>query len=37
VGYGESIPLKPNTSKVNKQLNRRVEIVAEKGDGKTKK
>lgn len=37
VGYGESMPLKPNTSKVNKQLNRRVEIVAEKGAGKTKK
>ncbi len=30
VGYGESMPLKPNTSKANKQLNRRVEIVAEK-------
>ena len=30
VGYGESMPLKPNTSKENKQLNRRVEIVAEK-------
>ena len=30
VGYGESIPLKPNTSKENKQLNRRVEIVAAK-------
>ena len=28
VGYGESMPLKPNTSKENKQLNRRVEIVA---------
>ena len=28
-GYGESMPLKPNTSKKNKQLNRRVEIVAE--------
>jgi outer membrane protein OmpA-like peptidoglycan-associated protein len=37
VGYGESMPLKPNTSKVNKQLNRRVEIVAEKGDGKPSK
>ncbi|MBW2708109.1 MAG: OmpA family protein [Deltaproteobacteria bacterium] len=30
VGYGESMPLKPNTSKENKQLNRRVEIVATK-------
>jgi len=30
VGYGESIPLKLNTSKENKQLNRRVEIVAAK-------
>jgi len=30
VGYGESVPLKPNTSKENKQLNRRVEIVAAK-------
>ena len=30
VGYGESMPLKPNTSKENKQLNRRVEIVAAK-------
>jgi outer membrane protein OmpA-like peptidoglycan-associated protein len=30
VGYGESMPLKPNTSKENKQLNRRVEIVAKK-------
>jgi len=30
VGYGESIPLKPNTSKENKQRNRRVEIVAAK-------
>jgi outer membrane protein OmpA-like peptidoglycan-associated protein len=28
VGYGESMPLKPNTSKENKQLNRRVEIIA---------
>lgn len=28
-GYGENMPLKPNTSAVNKQLNRRVEIVAE--------
>ncbi len=39
VGYGESMPLKPNTTKANKQLNRRVEIVAEKinkGDAKTK-
>ncbi len=27
VGYGESMPLKPNTSAKNKQLNRRVEIV----------
>ena len=27
-GYGENMPLKPNTSSVNKQLNRRVEIVA---------
>ena len=26
-GYGESMPLKPNTSAANKQLNRRVEIV----------
>ena len=33
VGYGESMPLKPNTSKANKQLNRRVEIVAEKRNG----
>jgi len=30
VGYGENMPLKPNTSKENKQLNRRVEIVAAK-------
>ena len=30
VGYGESLPLKSNTSKENKQLNRRVEIVAAK-------
>ena len=30
VGYGESIPLKLNTSKENKQFNRRVEIVAAK-------
>ena len=28
VGYGESMPLKPNTSAENKQLNRRVEVVA---------
>lgn len=27
VGYGESMPIKPNTSARNKQLNRRVEIV----------
>jgi len=27
-GYGESMSLKPNTSVANKQLNRRVEIVA---------
>jgi outer membrane protein OmpA-like peptidoglycan-associated protein len=27
-GYGEGMPLKPNTSAANKQLNRRVEIVA---------
>ena len=27
-GYGESMPLKTNTSLANKQLNRRVEIVA---------
>ncbi len=27
VGYGESIPLVPNTTVSNKQLNRRVEIV----------
>ncbi|MBC8434443.1 MAG: OmpA family protein [Desulfobacterales bacterium] len=27
-GYGENMPLKPNSSSVNKQLNRRVEIVA---------
>ena len=27
-GYGESMPLKTNTSAANKQLNRRVEIVA---------
>jgi len=27
-GYGENIPLKPNISAANKQLNRRVEIVA---------
>ena len=27
-GYGENMPLKPNTSSANKQLNRRVEIVA---------
>ena len=29
MGYGVSMPLKPNTSKKNKQLNRRVEIVAD--------
>lgn len=29
MGYGENMPLKPNTSGKNKQLNRRVEIVAE--------
>jgi outer membrane protein OmpA-like peptidoglycan-associated protein len=28
VGYGEGLPLVPNTSAANKQLNRRVEIVA---------
>ncbi len=28
VGYGENMPLKPNTTAGNKQLNRRVEIVA---------
>jgi len=27
-GYGENMPLKPNNSIANKQLNRRVEIVA---------
>ena len=27
VGYGEAMPLKPNTSDANKQLNRRVEVV----------
>jgi len=27
-GYGENMSLKPNTSVANKQLNRRVEIVA---------
>jgi len=27
-GYGESMPLKSNSSSANKQLNRRVEIVA---------
>ncbi|MBC8175788.1 MAG: OmpA family protein [Deltaproteobacteria bacterium] len=27
-GYGENMPLKTNTSSANKQLNRRVEIVA---------
>ena len=27
-GFGESMPLEPNTSRENKQLNRRVEIVA---------
>ncbi len=27
-GYGESMPLRPNSTSVNKQLNRRVEIVA---------
>jgi len=26
-GYGEGMPLKPNTSAANKQINRRVEIV----------
>jgi outer membrane protein OmpA-like peptidoglycan-associated protein len=26
-GYGEGMPLRPNTSAANKQLNRRVEIV----------
>ena len=30
MGYGESMPLKPNTSGKNKQLNRRVEIVVAK-------
>jgi len=28
MGYGENMPLKPNSSKKNKHLNRRVEIVA---------
>ncbi len=28
MGYGENMPLKPNTTAGNKQLNRRVEIVA---------
>lgn len=28
-GYGEALPLEPNTSAYNKQLNRRVEIQAE--------
>lgn len=28
MGYGEGVPLAPNTSAANKQLNRRVEIVA---------
>lgn len=28
LGYGESIPLKANSSAANKQLNRRVEVVA---------
>jgi len=27
-GYGENMPLKPNISATNKQLNRRVEIIA---------
>ncbi|MDZ7697863.1 MAG: OmpA family protein [Deltaproteobacteria bacterium] len=27
LGYGETLPLTPNTSRANKQLNRRVEIV----------
>ena len=27
IGYGDSVPLVPNTSNANKQLNRRVEIV----------
>ena len=27
-GYGENMPLRPNSSAANKQLNRRVEIVA---------
>ena len=27
VGYGEAMPLKPNTTDTNKQLNRRVEVV----------
>ena len=30
MGYGECMPLKPNTSEKNKQLNRRVEIVVAK-------
>ena len=28
MGYGEGLPLVTNTSTANKQLNRRVEIVA---------
>ena len=28
LGYGESVPLKANSSAANKQLNRRVEVVA---------
>ena len=28
-GYGENMPVRPNDSKKNKQLNRRVEIVAQ--------
>ena len=27
MGYGEALPITPNISKANKQLNRRVEIV----------
>lgn len=28
IGYGESLPLVPNSSEANRQINRRVEIVA---------
>jgi outer membrane protein OmpA-like peptidoglycan-associated protein len=33
VGYGETRPVKPNTSKTNKEANRRVEFVIAAIDG----